>query len=50
LLTAFASIAGGWATTPGPAGALRALEGLGFLLGALAGAGLIRRLVPASDA
>jgi MFS family permease len=47
LLTAGASLAGGWVSTPGPLLALRALEGLGFLLGALPAPALIRRLVPA---
>jgi CP family cyanate transporter-like MFS transporter len=46
LLTAFASLAGGCVSTPGPLLALRALEGLGFLLGALPAPALIRRLVP----
>jgi len=45
-LTGAASIAGGFATTPGPLLALRALEGLGFLLATMPAPGLIRRLVP----
>jgi CP family cyanate transporter-like MFS transporter len=46
VLTGVASIAGGWVSTPGPLLALRALEGLGFLLGALPAPALIRGLVP----
>ena len=41
-----ASIAGGWAHTAAELLWLRALEGCGFLLAALAGPGLVRRLVP----
>jgi MFS transporter, CP family, cyanate transporter len=46
-LTGTASIAGGFATTPTALLALRALEGLGFLLASMPAPGLIRRLVPA---
>ncbi len=46
-LLALASAAGGWATSPCVLLALRASEGLGFLLVALPAPALIRRLVPA---
>ena len=45
-LTGLASLAGGFATSAGPLLALRALEGLGFLLACMPAPGLIRRLVP----
>lgn len=47
LVTAGASLAGGFATAPPALLALRALEGLGFLLASMPAPGLIRRLVPA---
>ena len=46
-LTGAASIAGGFVTTPAALLALRALEGLGFLLASMPAPGLIRRLVAA---
>ena len=45
-ITGAASVAGGFATTPAALLALRALEGLGFLLASMPAPGLIRRLVP----
>ena len=47
VLAGIASIAGAWATAPGPLLVLRGVEGLGFLLGSLPAPALIRRLVPA---
>ena len=46
-LTGAASLAGGFVTTPAALLALRALEGLGFLLASMPAPGLIRRLVAA---
>jgi MFS family permease len=46
-LTGAASVFGGFVTTPWALLALRALEGLGFLLASMPAPGLIRRLVPA---
>jgi MFS transporter, CP family, cyanate transporter len=46
-LTGAASLAGGFATSPAALLALRAVEGLGFLLASMPAPGLIRRLVPA---
>ncbi len=46
---ALAGLAGAWSTTPQALLAWRALEGLGFLLVALPGPALIRRLVRASS-
>lgn len=45
LLLALASLLGAWSDTPAMLLALRALEGLGFLLASLPAPGLIRRLV-----
>jgi MFS family permease len=47
LLTAIASLAGGFARGAAELLALRAAEGLGFLLASMPAPGLIRRLVPA---
>jgi CP family cyanate transporter-like MFS transporter len=44
-LLSAASFAGGWATGPAALLALRAIEGLGFLLAAMPAPGLIRRVV-----
>jgi MFS family permease len=46
LLTGAASIAGSLVTSPSALLALRAVEGLGFLLASMPAPGLIRRLVP----
>ena len=48
VLLSAASLAGGTATTAQALLALRALEGMGFLLASLPAPGLIRRLVPAA--
>lgn len=46
LVLSLASFAGGFARTPAALLALRAVEGVGFLLGTLPAPGLIRKLVP----
>lgn len=46
LILSVAGLCGGFATTPGLLLALRACEGVGFLLASLPAPGLIRRLVP----